>query len=259
MSPLERVVVDFITRQLADHPKRPLVLGLQGPQGAGKTTLAGAVLAHLEGRGVRGGAISIDDFYLTRAEQVALAAAHPGNPYLEHRGYPGTHDVALGERTLAQLTTSGDAVVPVYDKSAHGGRGDRAPAEQWRKLEGRQDLVIVEGWMLGFTPVAATSLADARLRAPNEALAAYAAWYRFIDAWIVLRPLAPNYFMEWRIEAEEKMAARGSRALSRAEIEDYVQRFVPAYRTWGGVPTAVSQGRRLELWIDRARALSTPS
>ena len=72
-------------------------------------------------------AISIDDFYLTHLEQRALAAAHPENPYLEHRGYPGTHDVGLGTAVLRALRASADPVeIPRYDKSAHAGRGDRA-------------------------------------------------------------------------------------------------------------------------------------
>ena len=72
-----------------------------------------------------------DDFYLTRAEQRDLAARHPGDRCLEHRGYPGTHDVALGDRVLGALASqrTGSVAVPSYDKSAHGGRGDRASAE----------------------------------------------------------------------------------------------------------------------------------
>ena len=40
--------------------------------------------------------------------------------------------------------------MPRYDKSAHEGKGDRAKEEDWDKVDGPLDLVIVEGWMLGF-------------------------------------------------------------------------------------------------------------
>ena len=234
-APLHQPVHDFVFAQVAAAATRPLVIGLQAPQGAGKTTLVTHLLRRLAERDVRAVGVSIDDFYLTRAEQLALAAAHPGNPYLEHRGYPGTHDIELGTRTLSGLRTlhaGARLAVPTYDKSAHGGRGDRAPESTWRTLEGPLDLIVVEGWMLGFVPVPDTALPDAHLVAPNQALATYAAWYALIDQWIVLRAAEPEFVLEWRVEAEERMKASGKPGLSREAIEDYVRRFLPAYRTY---------------------------
>jgi len=46
--------------------------------------------------------------------------------------------------------------IPTYDKSAFSGKGDRVDYEKepWRKREsGPVDLIIVEGWMLGFQQV----------------------------------------------------------------------------------------------------------
>ena len=123
------VAATLLLRCLSRLEKRgatPFVLGIQGPQGCGKSTLAAALVDALADIGHPGVALSIDDFYLTRAEQVALAGRHPGNPYMEHRGYPGTHDVPLGSRMLAALVGLGAGEtlrLPIYDKSAHGGRG----------------------------------------------------------------------------------------------------------------------------------------
>ncbi len=253
LSPLYADVLTFCRTQLAAHPARPLVVGVQGPQGAGKTTLTRALIDALPGLGLRGVTVSIDDFYLTRAEQLAVAAAHPGNPYLEHRGYPGTHDIALGEATLAAAHTTAPLTVPVYDKSAHGGRGDRTPVGEWRTVERPIDIVFVEGWMLGFEPVAEASLEDAQLAPANQALAEYARWYRHIDAWVVLRAEDPTFVLTWRVEAEERMKASGKPGLSRADIEDYIRRFLPAYRTWGGAPASVPPARQLTLTIDLQR------
>jgi D-glycerate 3-kinase len=267
MSPLYLEVLAFCRAQLAEQSARPLVIGVQGPQGAGKSTMTRALLEVLPALGLSGITVSIDDFYMTRAGQLEVAAAHPGNPYLEHRGYPGTHDVALGEQTLAALSdrhpeprTSRsrdrrDVLIPAYDKSAHGGRGDRAPVEQWRTVAMPIDLVFVEGWMLGFTPVPESSLGDPHLVAPNRALADYARWYRHIDAWVILRALDPTYVLTWRVEAEERMKATGKPGLSRADIEDYIRRFLPAYATWGGGPKDVPPAHRLELAIDLSRRL----
>jgi D-glycerate 3-kinase len=65
---------------------------------------------------VRAAAVSIDDFYLTNKDQTALAAAHPTNRLLQLRGNAGSHDLALGRKTLNQLrglTRAGEtAAVP---------------------------------------------------------------------------------------------------------------------------------------------------
>lgn len=248
-APLHQPVHDFVFAQVARATERPLVIGLQAPQGAGKTTLVTHLLRRLTARGLRGAGVSIDDFYLTRAEQVALAVANPGNPCLEHRGYPGTHDVALGTHTLQALRniTAGTSLrVPVYDKSAHGGRGDRAPESDWRIVEGPLDVVIVEGWMLGFAPVPQSTLPDPLMAIPNQALTEYSAWYGLVDQWIVLRAAQPEFVLEWRVEAEEKMKASGKPGLSREAITDYVRRFLPAYRTYA---TGRADGRTPALTV----------
>src|SRR4051794_21654095 len=91
-------VLEWLQRVIERAPRRPVIAGISAPQGAGKTTLVRQLIPLLGQRGLRAVALSIDDFYLRREEQLALAAANPGNPYLEHRGYPGTHDVMLGAR-----------------------------------------------------------------------------------------------------------------------------------------------------------------
>lgn len=254
-APLHQPVHDFVFGQVGPGRGRPLVFGLQAPQGAGKTTLVTHLLRRLEARGLSAAGVSIDDFYLTRPEQLALAAAHPGNPYLEHRGYPGTHDISLGTRTLRALREIGVGThvpVPVYDKSAHGGRGDRAPEAAWRLVEGPLDVVVVEGWMLGFTPVLDSQLPHLQMAAPNSALSHYADWYEQIDQWIVLRAAEPEFVLEWRVEAEERMKAAGKPGLSRDAIEDYVRRFLPAYRTYAnGLAAGRTPDLTLTLGLDR--------
>jgi D-glycerate 3-kinase len=63
--------------------------------------------------GVAAASVSIDDFYLTNAQQTALAAANPDNRLVALRGNAGTHDLQLGRDTLLQLkgcTGSGSTV-----------------------------------------------------------------------------------------------------------------------------------------------------
>lgn len=88
----------------------------------------------------------------------AVTARHAGNKLLTHRGNALTHDLDLGRATLSALrhATAAHARVelPRYDKSAFSGRGDRFPRAQWRVIEGAVDVVLFEGWMLGFRAVA---------------------------------------------------------------------------------------------------------
>ena len=84
--------------------KGPSVIGMSGAQGSGKTTLMADVCEQMVGRGSRVVTLSIDDFYLTHDEQLALAGCQPRNRFLQHRGYPGTHDVTLGVRVLMAPT-----------------------------------------------------------------------------------------------------------------------------------------------------------
>lgn len=242
----------------AGHRSGPLVVGVNGPQGAGKSTLAAGLVEHVRTRGRRACSVSIDDFYLTHAAQRALAARFSDDPTMGQRGYPGTHDVPLGNDVLAALCTPGPAgtsiAVPRYDKSAFGGHGDRLPPARWSVVERPLGVVILEGWMLGFAPVPASGLTDPMLARANEALAQYVTWTQRIDAWVVLE--APDFesIAAWRVEAEAARRATGEAALTETAAREYIARFEPAYATWG--PTlARSIGARpaLCLTLDRAR------
>lgn len=69
--------------------QRPLIIGLNGMQGAGKTTLVAALAAALEKENTATLVCSIDDFYLTHDDQQALARENASNALLQHRGEPG--------------------------------------------------------------------------------------------------------------------------------------------------------------------------
>jgi D-glycerate 3-kinase len=71
-------------------PARPFIIGLNGVQGVGKTTLVRALASALRNdEGLPTLVVSIDDFYLTHADQQALATAHLDNALVQCRGEPG--------------------------------------------------------------------------------------------------------------------------------------------------------------------------
>ncbi len=240
-----------------------LVVGINGPQGAGKSTMAAAVVARARAQGKTAVALSVDDFYLTRAEQLELAARHPGNRYLEHRGYPGTHDVALGTATLRALRAAraGDKVaLPYYDKGAHRGRGDRPPRPAWPVIAGPVDLVLFEGWMLGF-PLVDPGPADPALRVAARLVAGYRPWTEALDAFAHLEADDPSTIVGWRVEAERARRQAGAGALSDEQARDYIERFLPAYALW--VPALRERppagGRRTSLRSPLALREALPS
>jgi len=115
---------------------RPRVFAISGPIGAGKSTIAGAVSRSLANVGMRTVALSMDDFYLPRAERQRRGFAW--------RAAPGSHDLDLMVRTLAAVHEgSAPLVLPRFDQS----RDDRRADE---RLEQALDVVVFDGWIIGY-------------------------------------------------------------------------------------------------------------
>ena len=153
-----RTVVEQHWRPLADRiadlwfDKRPLLVGVNGAQGSGKTTLCRFLETLLVEHNLRTVTLSLDDLYLTHAERIALAA--DCHPLLATRGVPGTHDVALAEAILDDLLAGRTAALPRFDKAAD----DRAPMR--RMVEPPIDVVLFEGWCVGAVPQTAEALIE---------------------------------------------------------------------------------------------------
>lgn len=85
-------ILDHLSRHHQSHPdlpRPPLIIGLNGIQGVGKTTLVAALTLALEKHGAHAVVTSIDDFYLKHDDQVALAQSNRDNALVQHRGEPG--------------------------------------------------------------------------------------------------------------------------------------------------------------------------
>ena len=112
--PLARRINDLHARHA-----RPIVIGINGAQGSGKTTVT-LFLAECLRRdfGLSIAALSLDDIYLGKSDREALAQYR--HPLLGTRGVPGTHDVALGRKLLREFTDQNkqhEVSVPAFDKA----------------------------------------------------------------------------------------------------------------------------------------------
>jgi len=226
-----------------------LVVGISAPQGCGKTTLSEQLKSMLHASGSTCVSISIDDFYLTGSEQEQLAQNFQRNSLLRLRGNPGSHDLKLGKKTLDDLkrVTYGEhCQIPRYDKSLRDGKGDRLPPEKWSLVYGPVDVILFEGWCLGFQPLPETSPElDAEgdsLRQVNSFLRKYSQWHDMCDIWLVIKALDINYVFDWRLEAERKMRELCGQGMSDEQVSDFVQRFMPAYRAY--LPNLHSQSQQ---------------
>ena len=224
VAPLAKDLKDF--QQLSG---RPVIVGISGAQGTGKTTLAVFLTEWLERElGVATVCLSLDDMYLSKTERDKLA--QEVHPLFATRGVPGTHDVRLAQRTLEVLSDPEgrqSIALPAFDKA----RDDRAPEEEWRIVHAPADIVLFEGWCMGARPQSAEALAGAMnaleaeedkagtwRRQVNEHLKTdYAELFRRLELLVMLRIPSFARVFEWRAVQERKLCElllRNSSSLS---------------------------------------------
>lgn len=251
-----QIVADFIFAALkSTKHKTPLIIGMQGVQGSGKTTLSHQVVSTLHHRNsqIKAIAISLDDFYLTRAQHVEMWQQTGYRWIYKYRGLPGTHDLQLACDTLDQLCSSSTALgsfqLPAYDKSACGGEGDRVHCSSNNILLPVQ-VVIFEGWCLGFRhlhpdlirAMQTTSeflqklelqdllLINRNLRDIETRL------YPYFDGFVRIDGPAPNpivYEWRWQQELELKRKLGDPNAgLSFEKCREFIDRFMICYELY---------------------------
>ncbi|KAG6857198.1 hypothetical protein H0H87_008264 [Tephrocybe sp. NHM501043] len=280
-------VVGHIVGQIDPNPSVPLFVAIQGPQGSGKSYLSAQLKERLSQppHSLNVALLSIDDLYLPHDGLVHLANQYPPNPLWAGRGQPGTHDVRLGVEILHKLRTRSEKVeLPCFDKSLFNGEGDRLPSGV--AVESPVDVVILEGWCVGFCPISSQELATrwdgvwhdeiARLDLPNfvtkpdlervnETLNNYVELWSFFDIFVQIKP-APvleypskySIVYKWRLQQEHTMkATNGGRGMSDEGVKAFVDRYIPGYVFFGDIPAPSTTprwaGRGLKLLIDEER------
>ena len=232
--------------KVRESSQRTVVVGISGAQGAGKTTFAQFLAAWLEQEmQLTAACLSLDDFYLRKAERKHLG--REVHPLLETRGVPGTHDVQLAQQALDELTGSDSPrvlAVPAFDKA----RDDRAPEEEWRRIDLPVNIVLFEGWCVGARPQSTGSLKQPVnsleserdrtgrwRRHVNERLETdYADLFGRLDLLLMLRIPSFDKVLEWRSLQERRLRedqsggssdSPGTVGLSHAELAHFIQHY----------------------------------
>lgn len=218
----------------------PLLLGINGAQGTGKTTFSNLIHSFLEQEGLKVASLSIDDFYLGKAERQDLAATV--HPLLATRGVPGTHDVQRLDGTLTALQAASEGeitILPVFSKA----EDDVLPETEWRRISGPVDLILLEGWCVGVPAQTPEELGTAmnRLEAEEDA---NGHWRHFVNQRLAddYQPIfdklqrlvmlqAPSFeqVYAWRGLQEQKLreseSNHGSGLMSAEQLRQFIQHY----------------------------------
>jgi D-glycerate 3-kinase len=222
-----------------DGAARPLILGLCGAQGSGKSTLSEGLAARLREDGLAVAVLSLDDLYLSQAERAVRAMIHP---LFATRGVPGTHDVDLGFAVLDAVGAGRAVALPRFDKSVD----EPCPAAVWPVAPADLDLLIFEGWCVGARPQNADELVppvnaleavedtdSVWRRAVNLSLETdYAALFSRLDRLVLLAAPGFEVVERWRTQQEHDLRLRlaaegrtGDAVMTDAAVARFIQHY----------------------------------
>lgn len=156
------------------------------------------------------------------------------HPLFQTRGAPGTHDLNLAHRILAECvdTKKPKSIrTPRFRKEID----DRANPSEWYTVQTPVDIVLLEGWCVSARPQAEEDLsspinsleknldANGKWRQHvNKCLAqSYAELFARLDRTIMLK--VPNFdqIIEWRMEQEDKLR-EASKSLKDASKHQFM-------------------------------------
>ena len=230
--------------QLAEASPRPFIVGLNGAQGSGKSTLSQYLNQMMPIQlGVDCHVLSIDDFYLSKAKRKKLASSV--HPLLAIRGVPGTHDVPRLLEALAGFMDPGvqSVTLPIFDKL----KDERTRKVHKVQKSAKPTVILFEGWCVGVpaqhhlalsVPASSFELSNDNSGVwrsyVNERLGAdYVDVFKLLDRLSMLKPPCFEAVYDWRVDQEMRLVARrrqdstdaSIRGMSVKEVGEFVENF----------------------------------
>jgi len=221
--------------------KSPLIIGLSGGQGSGKTTISSILSLILKKYfKLKVFKISIDDFYKTKKQREILSKDK--HSLLLTRGVPGTHDIKIMLDFFRKIKTKNfkSLKLPKFNKA----NDDRYKKKHWYKLKSRPDVVIFEGWCVGAKPQS-LRLLKKPINTIEKAYDKSLKWRRFVnlqlktnykklysqlDSLLYLKVKNFNLLKKWRIKQEEKLwlkakSRKNLKIMNKKEVINFMQTY----------------------------------
>jgi D-glycerate 3-kinase len=223
------------------NKKKPLIIGLAGGQGSGKTTISSILTLILQKYfKLNVFKVSIDDFYKTRKDRKLLSKNK--HPLLMTRGVPGTHDIDLMLSFFKKIKDKDfkSLLIPIFDKAID----DRCPKSLWHKIKTKPDVVIFEGWCVGAKAQKDSQLTkpinslekvydqDAKWRTHvnNQLKTKYKTLFNQLDGLLYLKAKNFSLLGEWRLKQERKLRLqtknkKNLKIMSSGDIINFMQTY----------------------------------
>jgi len=234
------IPICFWIAKKADN-KKPYFVGLAGGQGTGKTTISSIIKIILEKYfKLKVFKISIDDFYKTRKERIALSKKV--HPMLLTRGVPGTHDINMMldffKKSKAKKFKS--MKLPNFNKAID----DRFPKNKWNTINKRPDVIIFEGWCVGARAETNKTLKKSinsmekandhklvwRKYVNQQLKTKYKKLYSQLNCMIYLKAKNFSLLQKWRLKQEHKLWLKtkkkgGHKIMSKGDVINFMQTY----------------------------------
>ena len=215
--------------------RKTKIIGISGGQGAGKSTITGILKLILKKKyGLNLCVFSIDDFYKKKSDRLKMSKRT--HPLFITRGVPGTHDIALINKTIKKLKQKKfrTVLIPKFDKS----KDDRFQKNKWQKIVVKPDIIIFEGWCVGATHQNSVELKkplnfiekkyDKNLKwrkiVNNLLKKRYKSLFSQIDKLVYLKVPNFNYIIKWRWLQEQKMklTSKNKKTMSKIQVKEFI-------------------------------------
>ena len=221
----------------------PIVIGISGGQGSGKSTLCHILSEKLKINKISSVVLSLDDFYLTRSEREKLSKEI--HPLAVKRGVPGTHDIDLLNRVLGFLRRQ-DRPLPIKIPSFEKGLDDRKPAKFWQSVAQYPKIIFIEGWCIGAFSKSLSATPETEWELKNDPYGIWKKWtknqakkyeeiWNLINFLIFIEQKDFNQVVEdrWRQEQEILSLNQSHTFQTKNEVEEFCYLFESwTYQIW---------------------------
>ena len=215
------------------------IIGFSGGQGSGKSSIT-FLLNHILNKYTpfKSLVLSIDDYYLSIKEREILAKEV--HPLCLTRGVPGTHNITKLIETISTLSNnSSNSAIPIPSFSKLS--DDYFPKNNWRVYRYKPDIIFVEGWCIGASPIGDEDWLPPLnyLEKEFDPKAIWGKWsnemlrmeyqklFKVIDLLIMIRlPSMSDVFKSrWKQELTLKKLNSNKDTLSRNKVNEFVMHF----------------------------------